>query len=58
MNSLIIGGLLLGGLPFASSPSSSSKKKHWRIVSEAKEKILMKIAPTRKPMIPAMIQGK
>jgi len=49
---------LPGGLPLPSSPSSSSKKKHCSTVSEANENTLIKIAPTRNPIIPATMHGK
>jgi hypothetical protein len=58
MKSFIRGGLLPGGLPLPSSPSSSSKKKHYNIVSQANENTLMKIAPIKNPITPATIHGK
>lgn len=57
MKSFIIGGLLKAGLPLF-CPSSSSKKKHCNTVSQANENTLINIAPTRSPMMPAMMQGK
>jgi hypothetical protein len=58
MKSFIRGGLLPGGLPLPCAPNSSSSKKHCKMVSLAKENTLMKIAPMRKPIIAAIMQGK
>jgi hypothetical protein len=51
------GGLAPTGL-FPCSDSSSSKKKHYIIVSVANENTVMKQAPTIYPIIPATTQGK
>lgn len=58
INEFIVGGLWSEGLPFPFSDNSSSNKKHWKIVSEANEKILIKMPPITYPIMPATMQGK